>query len=452
MTDFVGRVLRPERDNWVIRSLLHIDFYKFTMGLFIYRYFRGVEVTFAFINRHLHIPLARIVDEIELRRQLDHARTLIIQHVDLFFLRSMDVFGYPMFPPDYLEFLMQLRLGTYKLERVGDQYRLTFTGPWEVVTFWETIALSIITELFYRTLMESMTETQLNVLFGRMYDKLYRKLERLATRPWIRFADFSTRRHFSRLWQRTAVIMAREMVPTQFTGTSNAQLARELDCTPIGTYAHELPIVVTALAPRAQRITAQYTVLPLWASLFPKGGLRITLPDTYGTKAFFKHMPPDLAEQVAREWRGFRDDSGDTIANGRQYVGWYAQFGINPKQDGKIMIPSDGLDVDPMFAIDDALRELIGLANGWGTNFGNGIEGCHPRPDDEAVVRGEKLGISNDVLFRGHSFICKPAFANNNPCVKISNNPNKATGDSYAVAEYTKDFGTEGHVAQDVLV
>src|SRR5262249_12040574 len=42
MTDFIRRILRPEHPDWIIRSLLDVDFYKFTMGLFIFRYYRGV--------------------------------------------------------------------------------------------------------------------------------------------------------------------------------------------------------------------------------------------------------------------------------------------------------------------------------------------------------------------------------------------------------------------------
>ena len=63
MTDFVRRITRPQHPDWIIRSLRDVDFYKFTMGLFIFRFYRGVQVTFGFINRHLHIPVADLVDE-----------------------------------------------------------------------------------------------------------------------------------------------------------------------------------------------------------------------------------------------------------------------------------------------------------------------------------------------------------------------------------------------------
>ena len=452
MTDFVGRVLRPERDDWVIRSLLDIDFYKFTMGLFIYRYFRGIEVTFAFINRHLHIPLARIVDEAELRRQFDHVRTLMLERTDVSFLRGMDVYGHNMFNEEYLAFLAKLRLTPYTLTRVGDQYRLTFTGPWEVVTFWETIALSIITELFYRKLMQSMTEAELRVLFARATDKLYRKLIRIKSRPWIRFADFATRRRFSFLWLQSAIKMAREVIGGQLTGTSNTWMAFNQQLVPIGTNAHELPMVVTALANDSNKRDAQYEILRLWHDLFPMGGLRIVLPDTYGTKQFLTHMPNDLAEQVAHSWRGFRQDSGDPIAEAELILDWFARFGVDPMERGKIVIPSDGLDVDQMFTIDDALQGRIAHPFGWGTLFGNDYIGCHPRPDDEAVIDGERLRLSNSDLFRGHSFVCKVVSANGNAAVKLSNNTNKATGPKGEIERYLRIFGDSGRTTQEVVV
>lgn len=208
MADFVRRVLRPEQPDFIVRSLLDVDFYKFTMGLFIYRFYRGVNVKFSLINRHTKIPLALVVDEVELRKQLDHVRTLRLHRAgpgsrgsDIYYLRGMDVYGNNMFSEDYLKFLSELSLTPYTLERDGNQYKLSFEGPWEVVTFWETIALAIISELFYRKLMQSMSEVDLHVLYARATDKVYRKLQTLNHRLSIYMADFAQRRRHGFLWQ-----------------------------------------------------------------------------------------------------------------------------------------------------------------------------------------------------------------------------------------------------------
>ncbi|HYD93132.1 MAG TPA: nicotinate phosphoribosyltransferase [Candidatus Paceibacterota bacterium] len=455
MTDFVGRVLRPEKDDWVIRSLLDVDFYKFTMGLFIFLLHRGVEVEFCLINRNLKLPLADIVDEEELRRQLDHVRTLCLSRTDVVYLRGQDVYGHNMFPENYLAFLRQLALPEYTLRRVGNQYELKFKGSWETVTFWETIALAIISELFYRALMQSMPEHELRVLFGRAIDRLYRKLEKLKTRPWIRFADFGQRRRFSFLWQRFVDQTCREVVPQQFVGTSNTWMAFNQDLVPIGTNAHELPMVLTALAEgdEAKRY-AQYQVLREWGGMFPQNALRIMLPDTYGSEQFFQNMPADLAEEVAETWRGQRQDSGDPITECRRYTSWLRGY-IQPARirSERLNIFSDGLDIDPIFEFDDQVRDEILISNGWGTTLTNDFIDCHPRPDDRAVVRGKTLELTNRQLWRGHSIVCKVEYANGRPAVKLSNNINKATGPSKeAIAEYVRIFGNEGRAAQDVVV
>jgi len=171
MTDFMRR-LRHQKTDYIIRSLMDVDFYKFTMSYFIHKFYPGTDVTFKLINRDATIPLAKIIPEEALREQLDHVRTLMFRRTDLYYLRGMDVYGKNMFSEDYLTFLSELKLTDYDLRKNGDQYELTFKGPWEVVTFWETIALAIISELYYRELMKGMSETELSIMYGKATDKL----------------------------------------------------------------------------------------------------------------------------------------------------------------------------------------------------------------------------------------------------------------------------------------
>ena len=455
MTDFVRRILRPEHNDWIIRSLLDVDFYKFTMGLFIHTFYRRVNVTFGFINRHLHIPTA-LIDEGELRAQLDHVLTLRFMSTELSCLRGMDVYGEAMFPKDYLAFMAQLRLTPYVLTRVGTQYRLTFSGPWEAVTFWETIALSIITELLNRKLLRAMveaghaSETELKVFYARATDKLYRKLKRLKGHS-IRFADFGTRRRHSFLWQQFAVEMAFDVMGPLFTGTSNTLLALSNNLVPIGTNAHELPMVLTALAETdEEKKDAQYEVLRKWQKLFPQQALRILLPDTYGSRQFFNDMPRNLARYVANGWRGGRGDSGILTEEGKLLVDFFTKYGSDPKD--KLYVPSDGLDVDPMFEVNDALSGQIGLSNGWGTGFTNDFVDCHPRGHEYAVIGRIVLQLTWNQLLAGHSFVCKVESTNGRSAVKLSNNVKKATGPKDEVERYLRIFGEEGRVTQDVVV
>jgi len=77
MVDIATRVYNH---NWridpIVRSLLDTDFYKLLMCQMVQRHRPDTQVTFQLINRSTHIRLADLVDEGELREQLDHARTL----------------------------------------------------------------------------------------------------------------------------------------------------------------------------------------------------------------------------------------------------------------------------------------------------------------------------------------------------------------------------------------
>lgn len=461
MTNFVDRILRPEKNDWIIRSLLDVDFYKFTMGYFIWKFYPGVKVKFRFINRNLRLPLARLIDINELRNQLEHVRMLRFRRTDIYYLRGMNIYSDRMFPEEYLQFLSNMQMTPFFLEENGDQLNLSFEGPWEVVTFWETIALAIICELLYRKLMENMTRSQLEALYGAATTKLYGKLRLLKSRPNLKFADFGQRRRHSFLWQQRAIEMAREVMGAQFTGTSNTWMAFNQDLVPIGTNAHELPMVLTALLPKGYRKPGQYEVLRQWGSLFPQNALRIVLPDTYGSAQFWRDMPKDLKKEVAETWRGEREDSGNCITGAKAFAQWLLSQGINPERIAKgekIVIPSDGLDADSdepsasMIKIDEALDGVIAHPFGWGTNFSNGFEGCHPCGDDLAVVNGLKLGLTWGELFRGQSLVIKVESANGHGAVKLSNNIKKATGHPDDIKDYIAEFGAEGQISQDVFV
>ena len=77
MIDIASRVYNH---NWkidpIVRSLLDIDFYKLLMAQFVLRNAPGVNVRFSVLNRSDKVPLAKIVDEQELREQLEHIRNL----------------------------------------------------------------------------------------------------------------------------------------------------------------------------------------------------------------------------------------------------------------------------------------------------------------------------------------------------------------------------------------
>lgn len=91
------------------------------------------------INRSRDVRLADIIDEAELRDQLDHARSLRFTESETVWLAGNKLYGRrDLFEPDFIEFLRGYRLPEYQFETKDGQYELTFSGPWVDVTLWRS--------------------------------------------------------------------------------------------------------------------------------------------------------------------------------------------------------------------------------------------------------------------------------------------------------------------------
>lgn len=337
--------------NWahegpIIRSLLDTDFYKFTMGQLVFRRYQNIKVVFSLINRS-KTPLARFIHEEDLRRELDHVRELRFNNSELHYLRGTNEYGDRMFSEDFLQFLRNMELPPHHLERVGNDYRLEFSGPWPSVMYWEIPALAIVNELYYRAQLEKMSRFERDMVYATGIARLMEKIEALRQFPDITLSDFGTRRRFSGAWHDYLVGVLAEELPKQLRGTSNVLYAMEHGLLPMGTSAHELPMVVAAIAfARADGSRsdseilseAQNEVLCGWHDLYGLG-LSIALSDTFGSEFFFRTA---LAE-VARDWKGTRQDSGDPYRYGEQAIEWHKRYGVHPKD--KLVVFSDQLHV-----------------------------------------------------------------------------------------------------------
>ena len=409
--------------NWknegaIVSSLLDTDFYKFPMGQLIFRSYSNVEVEFGLINRS-GAPLARFIREEELRDELDQVRSLRFNNSELHYLRGTNEYGERMFGEDFLQFLKNLQLPPYRLERVGDSYRLSFAGPWAAVTYWEIPALAIVNELYYRSQLDAQSRFDQDVTQAAGISRLREKIGRLREYPAITFSDFGTRRRFSGAWHDYLVGALAEELPAQFRGTSNVHLAMKHGLLPMGTSAHELPMVVAALAfaeadktqdPEEILAGAQQEVLQGWWNLYGTG-LSIALTDTFGSPFFFRTAP----EYVARDWKGTRQDSGSPFSYGEQAINWYAKYGVDPLS--KLTVFSDQLDVQRMVDLHLAFRGRLGHTFGIGTN------------------------LTNDVGFNPISIVIKTLKANGRSTVKLSDNLAKALGNSDEVERYKKAAG-----------
>ena len=430
MVDIARRVWNHKwKIDPIVRSLLDTDFYKLLMCQSIFRNKPDTSVTFSLINRSKNIKLAELIDEGELREQLDHIRSLSLSRGESTWLRGNTFYGKrQMFRSDFMEWFETLKLPPYHLEKKAGQYELTFEGSWPEVMLWEVPALSVLMELRGRAVLNKMAKFELEVLYARAMTKLWEKIENLRDIEELKIADFGTRRRHSFLWQDWAVQAMLEGLEDKFIGTSNCLIAMKRDIEAIGTNAHELPMIYSALAKSDEELAnAPYQVLADWHEEHD-GNLRIILPDTYGTEAFLKRAPDWL-----KQWTGIRIDSGDPVEGAEAAIAWWKDKGENPKN--KLVIFSDGLDTPTIRDLHQKFNERVKVSFGWGTNLTNDFR-----------------GLVSDGSLDAFSLVCKPIKANETPTVKLSDNLNKAMGPSEEINRYKRVFGIGQQKSFDIFV
>lgn len=400
----------------IITSLLDTDFYKFTMGQFVFKNYRNVPVKYQFINRSHHVKLADHIDINKLGEELDHVRTLGITLSEARYLRGIDGANKQIFGRDYIQFLRELELPEYQLEFKDGQIDLTFQGPWAKCIYWETFAMSIINELYF----ENIKYHKFKLFAPSIQNKYFRlgdKINFIQDHPEIKFADFGTRRRYSKDWHNTVMDWLENAKPPGFLGTSNVELAMKYNLEPVGTMAHELFMGAAALDSDEDKPFSQKNVLRGWWQEYGHG-LSVALTDTYGSRSFFDNFDKNLTQR----YKGLRQDSGDPFVFANHAINHYYRHGLNPK-DYTITF-SDSLDIDKMLALSRYCEGKIGCQFGWGTN------------------------LTNDCGVKPVSIVVKMVECNNKPTVKLSDDPGKESGPADEIAKYKGIFNVNQEVAK----
>ncbi|MBU0781718.1 MAG: nicotinate phosphoribosyltransferase [Alphaproteobacteria bacterium] len=430
MVDIATRVWNHKwKIDPIVRSLIDTDFYKLLMCQSVFRNKRDVQVKFSLINRTKTIRLADLVDEAELREQLDHVRSLSLTRGESTWMRGNTFYGKrQMFTPDFMDWFENLRLPPYHLEKRDGQYELTFEGSWPEVMLWEIPALAILMELRSRAVLRDMGRFELQVLYARAMTKVWEKVELLRGVEGLRIADFGTRRRHSFLWQDWCVQALQEGLGDAFTGTSNCLIAKNRDMEAIGTNAHELPMVYAALADGDDALRqSPYDVLADWQAEHD-GNLRIILPDTFGTPGFLDRAPDWLAG-----WTGIRIDSGDPATGAEEAIAWWTSRGEDPR--AKLIIFSDGLNVEKILELHAQFQGRVRVSFGWGT-----------------MLTNDFIGLVPDDALAPFSLVCKAVEADGRATVKLSDNPNKAMGPVDEITRYKRVFGVGTQERVEVVV
>lgn len=429
---------RAHNHNWkldpIVRSLLDTDFYKLLMLQFIWKNFPRTRVTSEIHNRTTRVRLAERIPMAMLRDQLEHVRRLRFVRSELIWLAGNTFYGTRhIFEPAFLDWLEHgFRLSDYSIAEHDGQLTLRFEGLWTEVTLWEVYALALVSEMKTRAALAELSELELDVLYARAKTRLWDKIELLRQVEGLRLSDFGTRRRHSFLWQEYAVQALAATLGPSLTGTSNTSLAYKHNLEAIGTNAHELPMVLAALASGGtdtELRESQYKVLELWQQSYG-GELLIMLPDTFGSTQFLEHAPA-----YAALWTGERIDSKDPYEAGDEYIAWLQARGQDPAT--KRLIASDGLDAQDIVQLHRYFNDRIRFSAGWGTLLTNDFRGCHPRHED---------------TFEPISLVCKVTSADGIPTVKLSDNPRKSTGPEQEIARYRRVFDSPVLAEHAVLV
>lgn len=378
----------------VLTSLLDNDFYKFTMQCGVVQLFPKTKARYTFINRGKH-EFPEGFDK-ALRAAVDAMADLKLTKDEKAFL----VKNCPYLSPLYLDFLEGYRYDPSEVHiaQEGNDLKVTVEGHWYRTILWEVPLLSIISELYYQ-LMNATAWTDAQVIANtREKELLYKELG-------VVFAEFGTRRRHSYHVHDIVMRTLLEGYGSTFIGSSNVHFAMKYKVKPIGTHAHEWFMFHAA---EYSYKMANALSLEHWVDVY-RGDLGVALSDTYTTDVFFKQFD----KKFSKLFDGVRHDSGDPIVFAEKTIAHYKKMGIDPLS--KYIIFSDGLNPKKVQAITEASKGKIGISFGIGTDLTNDV-GLRPM---NIVMKLTEVLTSDDEWV---------------PTVKLSDEPNKHTGDPKMIA------------------
>lgn len=399
-----------------------LDYYKPTMSQLQQEKYPDVEVTFTFHNRGQQ-RLVEYVDPNVLQDRCDEIRERGWSQSELKYLGSLaNGSGKTIFTPDYLTFLDTEPLPLLDVnydDKIGDIVPQS-TGPWPLVTMWETVVMSEVSEAYYKGYMQDHGINPTDVL-NEGDRRLSEKIAYFQANPDIKFSDFGTRRHFSPQWHEHVVERLAAECPDNFMGTSNVSLSDGLSLKPIGTFAHEMPMVYAAIADATgQDIRSSHG--QMLDDLYDRYGDILSvaaLSDTFGSDFFFD----SLTTEQAKNFKSTRQDSGDAITYGKKAIEYYQQHGIDPQT--KTVVFSNSLDIPEVDRIHRAFKGRLGHVFGIGTKLTN------------------DLGIKPLNIVMKATHVRLPATGQEANTVKLSDDAGKHTGSAYDVARYQKIFAVD---------
>ena len=335
----------------VLHTLLDTDAYKLHMQQAVFHHYYDVQVAAEFRCRGDDL-LGIYADSI--REQVNAMQHLRLQEDEYQWLS-----GLPFFKADYLTWLRDFRYNPEQVTVTNDNGKLDIRleGPWREVIMWEVPLLAVISELAHRY---RSPETGVAQAVASLEKKLadFSTLTAGLDMSRFRLMDFGTRRRFSRDVQE-AIVKRLQQEPW-FVGTSNYDLARRLNLTPMGTQAHEWFQAHQQISPDLAK--SQRAALAAWLAEYPNQ-LGIALTDCITMDAFLRDFGPEFAER----YQGLRHDSGDPVEWGEKAIAHYQKLGIDPLS--KVLVFSDNLDLAKAVDLYRHFASRVKLSFGIGTRL-----------------------------------------------------------------------------------
>ncbi|KAI0723665.1 nicotinate phosphoribosyltransferase [Fomitopsis betulina] len=393
-------------------SLLDTDLYKFTMQQAVLHHFPDVQAVYRFTHRDKDVPFPRLAVD-AFRDAVAKFGSLRLSDPERDWLKI----ACPYFHHTYLDYLKQFRFNPDQVSvrfipsehnrDLGD-LEIEAAGLWLETILWEVPLMACLSQIYFM-----LVDTDWN--YAGQEEQAYAKAKDLI-QSGCAFSEFGTRRrrsfHTQDIVVRSLARAAKDFSgPGKLSGTSNVHLARVHGLAPVGTIAHEWFMGVAALKGYAH---ANATALALWEEVYPDA-LQLALTDTFSTNVFFKDFVahPDRA----RRWKGLRQDSGDPFIYAPRAKEVYESLGIDSHE--KTIIFSDALSVEKAKKLKAQCDEVGFIASfGIGTSFTNDF------------VKASSAGLEKS---KALNMVIKLANVDGKPCVKISDELTKNTGDPEAV-------------------
>ena len=385
-------------DAMIIESLLDTDLYKFSMMQVALHQFPSAQVEYQFKCRSQGVNLRPFMDEI--RAEIHHLCQLRFEEEELSYLRNLR-----FIKDDFTEFLGLFHLPEKCIEvsegELDGEISITVKGSWLHTILFEIPVLAIVNEVYCRN-----TYPNLDLSEGRK--RLAEKIEQVKSATDLssfKFADYGTRRRFSRVWHDEVVETLVDKLPNNFVGTSNVLLAKQYRTTPLGTMGHEYLQACQALGPRLR--DSQVCAFEMWAKEY-RGDLGIALSDVYGLNAFLR----DFDMFFCKLFDGARHDSGDPFEWGERLIAHYHANRVDPR--AKTLVFSDGLDIPLAMEIARRFDGRCKVSFGIGTN------------------------LTNDMGVKALQIVMKMVRCNGQPVAKVSDEPGKTMSVDPAYLAYLR--------------